>query len=307
MPTVDPSSHHPCTLVHTQWEALTNGSVVSPDYGPSVSAEAPGLGLRTKNVISAGQFAFSFTPDMQLPANARGSYSLEIKLNEGHIGGSPFRLRIEPGDIHGPASILQDGALSEWKVGEENVFGLLARDVYGNAQVASDKAENFYVSLLVTKASVGGSTVSSSGCTANSPAFASCVNMPIEVFGAEGATNGAYNISVLTLISSGYSPSGGTEGDYSVSVRYCEVATSCSPRNNLYNPDPDSYDSVLDAYQPFTVRVNPAETLASESVVIGPDILEGSVVGQKATFMIEARDSHGNRQLGGGELFSVYI
>ena len=307
MPTVDPSSHHPCTLVHTQWEALTNGSVVPPYYGPSVSAEAPGLGLRTKNVISAGQFAFSFTPDMQLPANARGSYSLEIKLNEGHIGGSPFRLRIEPGDIHGPASILQDGALSEWKVGEENVFGLLARDVYGNAQVASDKAENFYVSLLVTKASVGGSTVSSSGCTANSPAFASCVNMPIEVYGAEGATNGAYNISVLTLISSGYSPSGGTEGDYSVSVRYCEVATSCSPRNNLYNPDPDSYDSVLDAYQPFTVRVNPAETLASESVVIGPDILEGSVVGQKATFMIEARDSHGNRQLGGGEFFSVYI
>ena len=308
MPTVDPSSDHPCTLVHTGWEALANGSVVPPDYGISVSTEVPGLDLRTENVISAGQFAFSFTPDMQLPANSRGSYSLEIKLNEGHIGGSPFRLRIEPGDIHGPASILQDGALSEWKVGEENVFGILARDVYGNAQLISDKAENFYVSLLVTKTSVGGSTVSSSGCTANSPAFASCVNMPIEVRGAQGnMTGGAYNVSVLTLISSGYSPSGGTEGDYSVSVRYCEVATSCSPRNNIYNPDPDSYDSVLGAYQPFTVRVNPAETLASESVVIGPDILEGSVVGQKSIFMIEARDSHGNRQLGGGELFSVYI
>ena len=88
--------------------------------------------------------------------------------------------------------------------------------------------------------------------------------MPIEVRGAQGnMTGGAYNISVLTLISSGYSPSGGTEGDYSVSVRYCEVATSCSPRNNIYNPDPDSYDSVLGAYQPFTVRVASSPSLVS--------------------------------------------
>ena len=57
----------------------------------------PGLSLAVVNDFSAGTFNISFAVDRQLPALPDHFYLLEVLLNNEHLGGSPYNVRVVPG------------------------------------------------------------------------------------------------------------------------------------------------------------------------------------------------------------------
>ena len=295
LPEVDnDGSNYGCILVHTNYSL----SQAAPDYSEE------GLQLTVVNNMDAGSFTVAFVPDEQIPAVHYGAYEMAVILNGQHIGSSPYRFRVLPGDIYGPNCELF-GIQDYYDVNSTIEIGIRARDQFGNAQITSDEADQFVADMSIVKKNVFGVPVLVEGCTANKGTFSSGCTFPITVVGVEDS--GDYAITMRTTTSSEYSEEEeGEDGRFVLGVRYCPNPQFCSQALNVYNPLRLS-ESLSVTNLPYLIDVMPGETDASASIAFGSYLTEGGVIDQKATFTIEARDEFGNRRFVGGDNFQVII
>jgi len=159
------------------------------------------------------------------------------------------------------------------------------------------------VDLAVTKESSKGGSLLVRGCTHGIERDNMPCSFYVEVEGeAEGVhTDGRYNITFATPVASD------SGNDYSVHVRFCADVKNCEPHMNVYNPmQRNAYDAYY-GYEPFSIRVIPGPVDARYCTALGPDLIEGGLVGITTGFLIVARDAQGNRQLEGGVRFEVLI
>jgi hypothetical protein len=67
--------------------------------------------------------------------------------------------------------------------------------------------------------------------------------------------------------------------DYSVNVRFCADVKNCEPHMNVFNPmQTTPYDPYY-GYEPFPIRVVPGPVEARYCTALGPDLIEGGLVG----------------------------
>ena len=124
-----------------------------------------GIELKVINDYINSAYRVGFSLDRQFPATPLGVYMLDIILNGAPMAGSPFAVRVDPGPVFGPnceitgltntdASVLSGG------VNELLSFEVVARDLFGNRQVYSDKPEQWTIEIVVVKgANLGQATV----------------------------------------------------------------------------------------------------------------------------------------------------
>lgn len=300
-PVVDPQSPPGCFLVFLGFNRLANGSYTSPNYQDpefSIFDGGSGLALSVINDIVSGSFLIDFTPDAQLPAIPDRVYLISALLNGVPLNGSPYTLRIDPGEPSGPHSeILTDLMPLEGFVGNTSEFVIRLRDGFGNQHVYSLLSDNIVVEMSLQ---TGQGTVVR-GCTFNARAAQECFR--IRVVGSQPGviTNGLYRVVFESTVSSLLGQ------DYELTVRYCSPNQYCADQQNFFNPAAGAFNPVIKAYDAFSYRVIPGKTYASQCTVVGATIVQGGIVGLPVSFLIQARDQYGNRRLSGGDKFSVLI
>ncbi|CAG9463240.1 unnamed protein product [Pedinophyceae sp. YPF-701] len=312
--TVPPSG---CQLVHinANVSAVSNCSgLCLPDYSAS------GIDLRVTSIISSGTVDISFTIDGQFPAVVGAGYIMEISLNEQALSGSPISLVVIPGPTSGPSSEAFSALTAE--VGVPKTIDFVARDKYGNVQTAAgDQSALFVVLLTLSARASDGATNVVFGCTQNTGSQ-SCLPITVQALsnGADGRYRASFEVrtSSQVIVSSlgdvaSASSSTPSREDYRLALRFCPTA-SCSSANNFFNPAAGGFNSETQAFNPLPLFVAPGDIDARQCIAYGPDLLQGGLVNQPdkgiqtvAVFIIEARDTFGNRQLSGGATFEVVV
>lgn len=293
------NSDDECQVVHTGFDFETLCQSTADGCPADVS-------LKQQNDIAMGKLTMQFTVEANMPAVMGKAYLMGISLNGTPLAGSPFEIRVVPGPVYGPTcEVVRWHAAEEglgdpiFVAGTRSQLVFQARDQYGNDQFTNNEPSNFLVEMSLRRRGSSGATQIIRGCTTNANSSTSCFGMLVGPYNADAAPPGQYAITFNSLVSSGIN-----NADFSLTMRYCPDPSRCSSRQNFYNlNDPPG----VTVYTAHTVKVNPAATFASECVAYGPDLTDGGVSGQQATFVIEARDRYSNRRLEGGDIFETIV
>lgn len=254
----------------------------APDYGDFGEG---GVALRTINIFDAGSFVIEYEADSQLPAR-EGFYRMDVLLGGVPLLGSPFALRVYPGPTYGPSCTCYGaGMRDDARIAEDMPFVVEARDFHHNLRNTRGDAALFTVSMrTITGSDANGFPIVAVGCYPHAACSAEG-GFLIEL--ASTAHDGVYAGSYRT----------DAAGMYDVAIDYRGLGVRFLDA-----------DGVFLTHSPKRFRVLPGAIDPLRSVARGYGVTAG-VVGVSSTFVVEARDSFGNRLIAsvGADAFRVLI
>ena len=292
--TLDPASAAGCRLVHTNHPTESDKSET-------------GLNLSQANDTTTGTMTVVFTLNNTLPAVNGQGYLLGINLNSVPLSGSPFEFFVTPGPLWGPTSEVLTWALDptnpDYVAGQQNQFILQARDRMGNNQFTNTAGGNIQIDMSLKQTSLSGATNLVRACTRNSPSSDACAAVLVNPYTPADGTTGQYIVTFKSVASTAIDLQN-AEVPYTTSVRVCGDITRCSAFDNVYNP----ISNPAVAWNiPFEIQVKPGPTHVNFCVTYGTALTAGGTIGYLARFVIESRDQYSNRQLAGGDQYTVLI
>ena len=217
------------------------------------------------------------------PSLARSVIPADALFAAYHIVGSPFALRITPGDSDYPQTTAYGAGLSSAIAGTPSVFVIQAKDALGNNKTTG--GDVFSVSIAgqgeafsVTPVYAGGASGRYIGTYTAFRAGAYTLSIRMGVAGDDGA--GGWDGAGVALVG------GGTDV-------YCGLGAvrKCSPFSLTVAPGP----------------AVAASSYTSQLASAGQNGLSGGTAGETQTFSIFALDTYGNPRDVGGDDFTVLL